>query len=203
MNDLDAINKYKEILEDEFSFTEQSKELKEIIKKHAKDNNDADAMMALGMTHFLSSEKDCYKEAHYWFAKAAELGKEVAETTLGNMYANGYGVEVDHKKAKECYEKAANKNHAPAEFFLGQIYEEGRGVDVDYDKAIGLYRRSAEKGYSDAMVSLAILHMGGRGCVLSFSDAKFWLDKAVKNGNELAAHMLSDIFHKNASNNLH
>jgi TPR repeat protein len=47
-----------------------------------------------------------YKQAVYWYQKAADQGYAEAQSILGVMYANGKGVLKDLSKAKYWIKKA-------------------------------------------------------------------------------------------------
>ena len=85
-----------------------------------------------GRRDFLNKD---YVSALKWFQKAAESGYAPALTMLGNIYANGLGVEVNDSIALSCFIKAATQGDADAEASLGVYYTEGRGVERDYKEA--------------------------------------------------------------------
>lgn len=51
------------------------------------------------------AEQD-YKQAVYWFTKAAEQGSAIAQYNLGMCYYYGHGVKKDEKKAQYWYDKS-------------------------------------------------------------------------------------------------
>jgi TPR repeat protein len=44
------------------------------------------------------------------------------------MYDNGYGVEINHKKANIYYKLAADQGHMEALYNIGLAYGQGTGV---------------------------------------------------------------------------
>jgi TPR repeat protein len=50
-----------------------------------------------------------YKQAVYWYQKAADQGDAKAQSNLGTMYAFGKGVLKDYKQAVYWYQKAADR----------------------------------------------------------------------------------------------
>ena len=48
-----------------------------------------------------------YKEAVYWFRKAADAGNAAAMCNLGTMYETGKGVNMDLGEARRLYEEGA------------------------------------------------------------------------------------------------
>ncbi len=86
--------------------------------------------------------------------KKAEAGDAGAQSSLGEMYANGKGVPKDAAKAVEWFQKAAAQGFAGAQARLGWMYQNGEGVPEDRAKAVewskppsrGMRRRSATLG---------------------------------------------------------
>ena len=64
--------------------------------------------------------------------KPTDQGYAVAQTTLGVMYENGYGVPQDYAQAVAWYRKAADQGLAVAQVNLGVMYKNGHGVPQDY-----------------------------------------------------------------------
>ena len=77
-------------------------------------------------------EQGKYKEAVYWYRKAAEHGHVQAQNTLGLRYEKGEGVNQDYKTAAYWYQEAAKNGHTQAQNSLGFMYTEGIGVEQDY-----------------------------------------------------------------------
>ena len=73
------------------------------------------------------------EKAAEYFEKAADLGFELAQINLGNMYYNGLGVEKDWERAKELYRRAAptNKNAAA---LLKEVEEDERKLTEEKPK---------------------------------------------------------------------
>lgn len=77
------------------------------VKQTAADG-DAGAQAILGAMYYSGEgvPKD-YRDALYWFRKAAEQGEATAQYNLGYMYYNGEGVEPDMKEAAKWFRLAA------------------------------------------------------------------------------------------------
>ena len=58
----------------------------------------------------------------------AEAGSAAAQSNLGLMYKNGYGVPQDYKEAVKWYRLAAEQGYAKAQYNLGVMYDNGYGV---------------------------------------------------------------------------
>lgn len=76
-----------------------------------------------------------YKQAVYWWTKAANQGIAAAQYNLGVGYYNGKGVARDYKQAVYWYTKAANQGYANAQYNLGVCYYKGQGTDTNYYNA--------------------------------------------------------------------
>ncbi|MFT5446561.1 MAG: hypothetical protein ACI9DC_001730 [Gammaproteobacteria bacterium] len=66
----------------------------------------------------------------------AEAGNAYAQTSLGNMYANGNGVPEDDAEAVKWYRLAAAQGNADAQTNLGVMYDKGQGVPEDDAEAV-------------------------------------------------------------------
>jgi len=75
--------------------------------------------------------------------EAGKGGDKEAQTTLGEIFEQGLGVEPDYTLAASWYEKAADQNYTRALVNLGYLYEAGLGVERDSQKALQLYRRAS------------------------------------------------------------
>merc|ERR1719183_717581 len=70
-----------------------------------------------------------YQKANELYLKAGELGCADGYYNLGNSYYNGYGVEVDKKKAKYYYELASIGGDVKARHNIGCL--EGNSGNVE------------------------------------------------------------------------
>lgn len=113
------------------------------------------------------------KVAYQWLLKGAELGHEISQLHLGNLYENGEVIDQDFAVAAEWYRRAAEQGLASAQYRLGYMLANGYGVQKDENKAVEMYRKSAEQGYEDAVKVLAM-----------YQDVKAAEDEIVKLINE-------------------
>ncbi|MBW2523175.1 MAG: sel1 repeat family protein [Deltaproteobacteria bacterium] len=102
---------------------------------------------------------------------ACEYGDPATCETLGDIYLNGFPVDVgkDPGAAKKYYQRAFDlrKQGCDAEnlahcAFLGRLYEGGVGVDASADKAISLARRACEGGEGLGCSLLGLWYRQGR-----------------------------------------
>ena len=73
-------------------------------------------------------------------------GNALAQTNLGDMYTEGWGVVKDDTEAVRLYRQAATQGHALAQNNLGYMYAKGLGVAKDDAEAVRLYRQAADPG---------------------------------------------------------
>ena len=121
------------------------------------------------------------------FAKAvaiwqplADAGDPSAETYLGMMYDNGYGVPQDRTKAFRLFERAAKSGHASAQYHLGFMYHHGRGVQRSQTEALNWYRLAAEQGDVAAQYNLGKLYAHGLVVPRDLVTAHMWLELASR-----------------------
>lgn len=87
-----------------------------------------------------------YKQAMYWYLKAAAQESVGAYVNIGYMYKHGQGVEKDYQAAFEWFMKAAECNDATAWYNLAIMYHYGEGRPVDLRQALDLYRKVQASG---------------------------------------------------------
>lgn len=109
---------------------------------------------------FIEAEE--YEQAYYLFLSLARNGKTKGEDVdglgnlcgnvlgangLGYMYAYGYYVQQDYKKAADWFKQAEDKDFSMSRFNLGICYEKGLGVTQSHKKANRLYQIAAKQGF--------------------------------------------------------
>ena len=90
-----------------------------------------------------------YKQAMYWYLKAAAQESVGAYVNIGYMYKHGQGVEKDYQAAFEWFTKAAECDNATAWYNLAIMYHYGEGRPVDLRQALDLYRKAQSSGTRD------------------------------------------------------
>ena len=103
-----------------------------VVNQTSEDGESPKEMCNIGNKYYKEGK---YREAAYWYEKAANQGNAPAQYNLGVCYENGQGVVQNHEKAVYWYEKAANQGDAAAQYNLGICYENGLGVKKDLQKA--------------------------------------------------------------------
>lgn len=84
-------------------------------------------------------------------------GKALGANGLGYMYAYGYYVQQDDKKAVELFKQGAKNEYSMSVFNLGICYQKGIGVKKDYDKANRCYDLARSQNFGPA-VNLGVWH---------------------------------------------
>lgn len=110
----------------------------------------------------------------------AEAGDPQAETYLGIMYDNGYGVPQDRAEAFRWFERAAGRGFANAQYHLGFMYHHGRGVQRSQAEALRLYRLAAAQGDPAAQYNLGRMYAHGLVVTRDLVEAHMWLDLASR-----------------------
>ena len=72
-----------------------------------------------------------YAQALTELTGPAHSGDRAAQSYLGQMYENGYGVKRDYVQAASWYQKAATAGSTDGMNDLGQLYGYGQGVPYD------------------------------------------------------------------------
>lgn len=94
---------------------------------------------------------------------AAEHGDAMAQTVLGLLLFEGYGVPKDREKAVEWFAKAAAQGNDAAQVGLGMAYATGEGVPRNDVLAVEWLRKAAGQKNASALSNLAYMVEAGRG----------------------------------------
>jgi TPR repeat protein len=122
-------------------------------------------------------------EAVHWFRKAAEQGYAPAQSSLGNRYYSGLGVEKDFAQAVAWFRKAVEQDYADAKYRLGLCYHSGNGTEMDLVKAAIWYRKAAEQGDVHGQFYLGVCLERGEGVPKDFVESTMWFQKAAEQGH--------------------
>ena len=121
----------------------------------------------------------------------AEQGNSKAQSMMGWMYDNGYGVPQDYKTAVKWYTLAAEQGDVGSQHNLGEMYRTGKGVPQDYKTALKWFRLAAEQGDDDAQVNMGQMYDQGLGGVLqNYKTSAKWYKLAAEQGNAIAQYNL-------------
>ena len=147
----------------------------------------AEQLMAKGNEHY--GKKD-YNSAVQYYHRAALMGYDVAQNSLGICYELGHGATKSTTEAVKWYRKAAEQGHAGAQNNLGLCYAYGKGVAQDNYEAAKWYRKAAEQGLAEAQNNLGFCYELGHGVTKSTTEAVKWYRKAAEQGNAYAQNNL-------------
>jgi TPR repeat protein len=137
-----------------------------------------------------------YQRGHYLtaFAEATKrvdaAGDPKAMALLGELYANGFGVPRDDRKAAEWYALAADRGDREAMFALAMFRLGGRVGARDRDGAVTLLGQAAKLGHVAAAYDLALLHLENQ----DFARAAELLKTAADAGSPEAQYALATLY---------
>jgi len=132
-----------------------------------------------GLAAFNSGD---YKTAMVECLPLAEAGNAEAMFCVGQMYANGFGVEMNDELTLKWYGLAAGNGHAEAQYNLGVMHANGWGVYMNDVPAAGYYRLAAEGGHLPAQMALGFSYKHGAGVEKDLKLAYMWFDIAAQRG---------------------
>jgi len=135
-----------------------------------------------------------WAEALKWCQSSVDAGEESSHFGLAQIYAYGWGVAADYKKAVYHARAGIDGGMAGAYTILGQLYLNGHGVSKDAAKAAELYHKGAIAGDSTAQGNYGVVLFFGIGVAKNQEESRRWLDKAAGNGNEKARVFLQKQF---------
>ncbi len=132
-----------------------------------------------------------FKEAS---RRASEQGDPVAMTLIGELYANGYGVPKDEKKALAWFSLAADRGDRQAMFSLAMFRFAGRGAPQDRAEAAVLLEKAAKLGHVAAEYNLALLYLEGQDVPRNIARAVELLRAAADVGSPEAQYALATLY---------
>ena len=155
----------------------------------------ADNTAPLDRVYNYAQASDAFKRGDYStalgiFNTLAGQGKVNAQTMLGLMYANGFGVSRNSSQAVVWYRTAAEKGYSFAQFYLAEMIANGDGVPQDNQQALYWYRKSAAQGSPNAQLSLGRIYFAGQLVSKDDQLATRLYRKAAEQGLPMAQHFL-------------
>ena len=136
-----------------------------------------------------------FAKAMEYYRRAADAGSADGLRSIGNLYANGEGVEVDPKKAREYYDLAAAQGDAKSFYNIAILYQYGEGERQDTGKAVEYYLKSGEMGFADAWTALAYIYQYGDGVEPDIGKAVEYWQKAADLGDASACYTLGTMYY--------
>ena len=117
--------------------------------------------------------------------RCAELGDAFAQSRLGGIYYNGWGVTTDPAEGVRWFRLAADQGVAEMQSLLGMMYDNGRSVQEDDAEAVRWFRLAAEQGDAFAQWSLGTMYSRGEGVPEDLVLAYMWFNLAAAQGYEI------------------
>jgi len=127
-----------------------------------------------------AAEKGDFVQAVAIWQPLAEAGDPRAETYLGMMYDNGYGVPQDREQAFYWYQRAADSGYAQAQYHVGFMYNHGFGTQRSQSEALKWYRLAADQGDVRAQYNLGKLYAHGLVVDRDLVTAHMWFEIASR-----------------------
>jgi uncharacterized protein len=163
--------------------------------------------LRFGIDSYRSGDKTTAVEALSFAAKAGSAG---AQWKLGNMYAEGDGVEKNDYTAFKLFsdvaaqatDESASRRDQPTPFVtnawakLGMFFRKGipnSDVKADPNRAREYFWRAAYFGDADAQLNLAAMFYNGEGGDRDLIQAAKWANLATDKGNPAAKDLLIEI----------
>jgi len=113
-----------------------------------------------------------------------------AQSSLGLMYQNGFGVVKDYQKAIDYYTISVEQRNEMGQLNLGYMYLNGLGVDKDYDKALEYCTLSASAGVSTSQNQLGYMYQKGLGVKQDYNKAIEYYTIAAEQRNPATCNNL-------------
>jgi TPR repeat protein len=104
-----------------------------------------------------------YRQALYWYAKAASQNSAIALLKLGQLHDRGLGCIKEPMLAFEFYKKAASMGLPDAQYWTGWDYMHGHGVPQNLQSGIDYLNSAAKQGHAASQIMLAEFYLGDLG----------------------------------------
>jgi uncharacterized protein len=168
-------------------------ELEDIFKNAEQGN--ASSQLQLGFLYSVGrGVNQNYKEAVYWFKKAANQESPFAQVSLGALYSTGNGVDKNYKQAVYWYTMAATQGNKDAQYYLANNYEKGLGISQDYKQAIYWYTKAAKQGEIKAQANLGGLLAFGPETLRDVKKAVYWCKRSAEQGDVIGQFCLGALY---------
>jgi TPR repeat protein len=124
----------------------------------------------------------------------SEKGDTGALITLGGFYAEGFGVQKNFSKARECYEKAAQAGMAEGIYNVGVCWEVGMGSAADSARAAEYFRRAAGMKLPQALFKMSVILDSGAGVERNEQASIDYMAQAAASGHPDAASIMGLVY---------
>ncbi|MGK0289022.1 MAG: TPR repeat protein [bacterium] len=138
-----------------------------------------------------------YQKAIRWYKKAAELGHNKAQYSLGVIYQYKLGYQQkDYTSAASWYRKSAVQGNKEAQYNIGFLYEIGKGVGKSQYTAFTWYKKAAQQGLRKAQSKVAFMYKYGRGITRNKYQALQWYLKAANQGDIYTQNIVAQMYER-------
>lgn len=188
--DVQAVNNLGWLTLNGFGVERNTEKATEFFLRAAKKRNST-AMVNLGNLYesgTLGGQPD-YKQAYFWYKKAADEGDPVGLFNYANCFHHGWGVRKNRKKAFSIFEMLAvewDETEPDICFYMGLYYQEGYAVARDYTAALGWYEMGAYQDDMRCFNQLGVMYAKGLGVPKDIVKAMEYYQKAAELGDTLA-----------------
>ena len=133
-----------------------------------------------------------YKEASYYYQKAAEAGNSDGMFNLGICYYSGKGTPYDAKKGMYWLKEAASEGSSKSMYQLGLTYYYSEGFEKE---TFYWLKKVIESGYTEREVYylLARCYYYGKGTSQDYEQAFFYFRKDIENRNDYTSMNYVDL----------
>jgi len=111
------------------------------------ESDDVRAQHLLGWFYYEGiGVRESYRQAFYWWSRAADRNDPAAQNDLAVLYLLGRGTVRNFQIAADLCAKSANRRHAPAMLNLSLMYQAGEHV-TQSDEMATLWAKRAAEGF--------------------------------------------------------
>jgi TPR repeat protein len=140
------------------------------------------------------SEANRYEDAVRFYTRSVELGYPIAHVSLGILYRNGFGVEVDETRTAELWMTAAEQGVQLAQVGLAKLYEEGWGVEQSFPEMLRLLETLEAQNYARALDHLGNVYRQPIFVEQDYDRARLLYERAALQGLSNATSNLARMY---------
>lgn len=152
-------------------------------------NLDAEFNIGLLYQQGIGVQRD-YKKAIEIFTNLAEKNYPDAQHQLGFTYKEGLGVPKSDEQALLWFLKAEQNGIIASQVNIANMFHDTESNIHDYKQAFIWYAKAAQRDEPQALGAIALHYFFGLGVTKDKIEAKKWLEKSAKLGNEDAKNLL-------------
>lgn len=129
--------------------------------------------------YFSLLETKYFREAFEYVKNLADQEIPWAQYEVGNLYAQGFGVEKNEIMATFYYGEAADfGNYAPAQYKIAQVFLHGNGLSQNLNQCARYYAKAAAQGYEDSKnIFYKVLNLINANRTEDSAFLKSWFEK--------------------------